>query len=127
MTPNSLSQNNDHCNEEMEIIISQILQIGVSFSAGIILLGLLMFIITGHSGYPQGYLPTSIGEIITGFPLLKSFAVILTGLFLLILTPIFRVGVSIILFLKEKNYLYVVFSTFVLIVLLIALIFNFNF
>lgn len=35
---------------------------------------------------------------------------ILAGLLLLILTPVFRVGISIITFLKEKDYLYTVIT-----------------
>ncbi|MBE3591414.1 MAG: DUF1634 domain-containing protein [Thermoanaerobacter sp.] len=106
----------------MELIISKALNIGVTTSAIIILIGLLMLIITGKSGYPTGYYPTSPGEILKGFFSLKSYAIIFTGLLLLILTPVFRVAVSIITFLYEKDYLYAGISTLVFIILIISFI-----
>ena len=57
-----------------------------------------------------------------GLLMAKPDAIILFGLFLLILTPIFRVGVSIILFFKEKDNLYVIITSFVFIILLLGLI-----
>lgn len=106
----------------MELIISKALNIGVTTSAIVILIGLLMLIITGKSGYPIGYYPTSPGEILKGFLSLKPYAIILTGLLLLILTPAFRVAVSIITFLYEKDYLYTGITTLVFIILIISFI-----
>jgi uncharacterized membrane protein len=107
--------------ETMEIVISKYLRIGVALSAIIIIAGLLRFLIVGSGGYPVGRYPSSIGGIMKGLIAAKPDAIILTGLFLLILTPIFRVGVSIILFFKEKDYLYVSITSFVFIILLLGL------
>lgn len=104
----------------MELIISKALNIGVTISAIVILIGLLIFIITGKSGYPINYYPTSPGEILKGLISLKPYSVILTGLLLLMLTPIFRVVVSIIAFLHEKDYLYAGITTLVFIILIIS-------
>ncbi|MGB9809623.1 MAG: DUF1634 domain-containing protein, partial [Caldanaerobacter sp.] len=60
--------------------------------------------------------------IIKGFLALKPYAVILTGLLLLILTPVFRVAVSIITFLYEKDYTYTFITTLVFIILIISFI-----
>ncbi|AIS51306.1 membrane protein [Thermoanaerobacter kivui] len=112
-------------NEElraMELIISKALTIGITTSAIVIFIGLLMLIITGNSGYPHGFYPTSPVEILKGFISLKPYAVILTGLLLLILTPVFRVAVSIITFLHEKDYLYTAITTLVFIILIISFI-----
>lgn len=108
--------------EEVELIISNLLRIGVLVSAIIIFIGLAMFLITGNSGYPGSYFPSSPVEIIKGFAVLKPYAIILTGLIILILTPVFRVGVSIIVFAKEKDYLYVKITLIVFIILLISFI-----
>ncbi|MGB9809622.1 MAG: DUF1634 domain-containing protein, partial [Caldanaerobacter sp.] len=43
----------------MELIISRALNIGVTTSAIVIFLGILMLIITGKSGYAPGYYPTT--------------------------------------------------------------------
>jgi Predicted membrane protein len=83
-------------------------------------LGLLMLIIAGNSGYPGNSFPTSLIQIINGLIAFKPYAVILTGLLILILTPVFRVGISIVTFLKEKDYLYVIITSIVFIILIIS-------
>ncbi|GKX68180.1 DUF1634 domain-containing protein [Inconstantimicrobium mannanitabidum] len=106
--------------DEMEIIISKFLKIGVLLSAFIIFIGFAMFLVTGDSGYANNTFPTNPGDIFKGLIQLKSYAIILTGLLLLIATPVFRVGVSIIVFIKEKDYLYVKITSLVFLILLIS-------
>jgi uncharacterized membrane protein len=79
-----------------------------------------MFLITGNSGYPINTYPTNPLLIFQGVAALKPYAIILTGLFILILTPVFRVGVSIIVFLKEKDYLYVKITAIVFTILIVS-------
>jgi uncharacterized membrane protein len=106
--------------ENTEIFISNALRIGVILSAAIIGLGLILLIITGNSGYPGSSFPTSPVQIAEGLLLLKPYAVILAGVLILILTPVFRVGISIITFLKEKDYMYVAITSLVFIILMIS-------
>lgn len=106
--------------EKVEIIISRCLQIGVLLSAAIILLGLVLFIVTGKSGYPGVTFPTRPLAVLEGAAMLKPYAVILLGLFVLILTPVLRVGVSIFAFLIEKDYLYVGITLLVFIILIVS-------
>lgn len=106
--------------EEVEIIISKSLQIGVLASAAVILTGFLMFILTGNSGYAHNVYPTNPLLVFQGLIALKPYAIILTGLFILILTPVFRVGVSILVFIKEKDYLYVKITSAVFVILIIS-------
>jgi len=108
--------------EEMETIISNVLRFGVILSAIIIFIGLIIFLITGNSGYTGNYYPTNPLEILKGLISLKSYAIILTGLLILILTPVFRVGVSIIVFFQEKDFLYVKITSLVFIILLISFV-----
>jgi uncharacterized membrane protein len=108
--------------EEVEATISNLLRIGVLLSAAIILIGLVMFLITGKSGYPGNYFPSNPVEIIKGLVLAKPYAIILTGLIILVFTPVFRVGVSIIVFAKEKDYLYVKITSVVFVILLISFV-----
>lgn len=108
--------------EEMEITISRFLKFGVLLSAIVIATGFLLFIITGSSGYSGEYFPRTPLEILKGLLAFKSYAVILTGLMLLILTPIFRVGISILVFIKEKDYLYAKITALVFFILIISLI-----
>jgi uncharacterized membrane protein len=106
--------------EAMEITISNFLRLGVSLSAMVILIGVMMLFCSGNSGYPGTTFPVTITTIIQGLLALKPDAVILTGLLLLILTPAFRVGVSIITFIWEKDYLYVAITSVVLVILVIG-------
>ncbi|GKU26668.1 DUF1634 domain-containing protein [Clostridium folliculivorans] len=104
----------------VEITISKMLRIGVVLSATVIIIGLIMFLITGKSGYCGNTYPTTVGEIFSGLLQFKSYGIIMTGLLLLIVTPIFRVGVSIIVFMKEKDYMYVKITATVFIILILS-------
>lgn len=106
--------------EDVEIIISKCLKTGVLASAAVIGLGLVLFLVTGNSGYPDQSFPTDPVTIFQGIGALKPFAIILTGLFILILTPVFRVGVSIIVFIKEKDSVYVKITAIVLAILIVS-------
>ncbi|CAI2685416.1 MAG: DUF1634 domain-containing protein [Apilactobacillus sp.] len=113
--------------EEMgriELVIGKILRVGVIISATIMILGLLLFLITGKSGYPTNVFPTKFHDIFTGIAHVKPYAIMMLGIFCLILTPVLRVIVSIYSFYKEKDMLYVWITTFVLIVLIISFFFG---
>ncbi|CDZ24075.1 putative membrane protein [[Clostridium] cellulosi] len=106
--------------EDLELAISKVIKYGVLASAAIMLIGLIIFLVTGSSGYPGSYYPTSLVEIFQGLIAFKPYAMMMFGLFLLILTPVLRVGVSILLFLKEKDYTFVRITTLVFIILIIS-------
>lgn len=106
--------------EDAEIVISKTLRAGVALSGAITCLGLVLFLVTGNSGYPGESFPTSVVEILRGLETLKPYAVMLSGLFLLILTPVLRVGVSIVTFAKEKDYMYAAITSTVFIILIIS-------
>ncbi|TQR44329.1 DUF1634 domain-containing protein [Paenibacillus popilliae] len=93
--------------EAVEIVVSKWLRVGVLASAAVILAGLLLFLISGDSGYPEQTFPTSLAGIYAGLLSIKSYAIILTGLLMLIATPVLRVFISIFVFLHEQDYLYV--------------------
>lgn len=118
-------QNNKATTDEMnriELIIGKILRIGVIISATIMIIGLAIFLITGHSGYPGNSHPTNFLTIFKGIMQLKSYAIMMLGIFCLILTPVLRVIVSIYSFYKENDWLYVWITLFVLVVLIISFI-----
>ncbi|MCH3964786.1 MAG: DUF1634 domain-containing protein [Clostridium sp.] len=106
---------------EMEKIISTFLFVGVLTSSAVIIIGLIMFLISGSSGYPGNFYPTYPFEILHGCMALKPYSIILLGLMLLIAIPIFRVGISILVFFKEKDFLYVKITAVVFIILIISL------
>ncbi|MTV81864.1 DUF1634 domain-containing protein [Secundilactobacillus folii] len=109
--------------EHIEIMIGRILQIGVIVAAIIMLLGLILLLVHGgNGGYPVGHQPTTIKSILLGTIALKPYAVMMVGMFCLILTPVLRVVVSIYAFYKEHDTLYVWITTSVLIILCISFI-----
>ncbi|MCL4459178.1 MAG: DUF1634 domain-containing protein [Chloroflexi bacterium] len=119
----------------MEDLVSWLLRGGVTLSAAVLSIGALLFLVTGQSGYGShfhlqeliayrsrlGGFPTTIPAIVQGVADLKPFAVIQLGVILLIATPVARVGASIFLFLAERDYLYVLITTFVFLILLISI------
>lgn len=103
--------------DKIEIVIGNLLRAGVIVSAIIMIIGFALLIITGMTGYSADYHPHDFHQIFTGVILLKPYAIMMLGIFCLILTPVLRVLVSIYSFYKEHDYLYVNITTFVIIVL----------
>ncbi|MGJ3975744.1 DUF1634 domain-containing protein [Levilactobacillus brevis] len=106
---------------QVQTIIGRILQVGVIFSAIVMLIGLVLFLVSGQSGYSGSYVPRRMGLILQGTWQLKPYAIMILGVYCLILTPVLRVVVSIYAFYKEHDRLYVAITTLVLAILLVAL------
>lgn len=106
---------------QVQTIIGRILQVGVIFSAIVMLIGLVLFLVSGQSGYSGSYVPRRMGLILQGTWQLKPYAIMMLGVYCLILTPVLRVVVSIYAFYKERDRLYVAITTLVLAILLVAL------
>ena len=98
----------------VEIVIGKIMRIGVLFSAAVMILG--------HSGYPNTSFPTTLPAIWQGLISFKAYAYMMAGIYLLILTPVLRVVISIYAFYQEKDMLYVKITSLVLLILIISVI-----
>ncbi|SJZ99931.1 Uncharacterized membrane protein [Pilibacter termitis] len=105
----------------IEEVIGKILRIGVGISCAVMIFGFLLFLITGKSGYQGDEFPTQLSSIFQGITQIRPFAFLMAGLFLLILTPILRVVVSIYSFARERDKLYVGITIVVLCILLFAM------
>lgn len=123
----------------MELVISYGLRAGVLLSAAVILVGILWFALTQHTGYAPvlphhlqdiltfhqtsgaGFFPTSVAAVLSGALAGKPYAIIGLGMILLILTPIARVALSVFFFLFQRDWLYVAITLFVLAVLIFSL------
>lgn len=123
--------------ERVELFLSQMLRTGVLVSAAVILVGAVLLFATEaqtllHNGmgsiiaYPPDpnavrvvhTLPAVWAGLLAGDP----DAVIDVGLLLLIATPVFRVAVSIPVFLLQRDRRYTLITTFVLVVLLLSFV-----
>lgn len=105
---------------KIERSIGYILRIGVIVSAVIILIGMLLLFFQPTNDQ----VPTDLWLIFQGVLKLNGEAFIMLGLFCLILTPVLRVVVSIVAFAKEKDYLYVIITLIVLVILIIGMTFG---
>ncbi len=123
----------------METILSLVLRWGVILSGIVILLGLALVLLTGHSGYGAGsdlekilqynesnvslrFYPTDIQTIFSGLLTLKPFAVIDFGLLMLIATPIMRIVTAIVLFSIERDTKYVLITSTVLAIIILGIL-----
>ena len=106
--------------KQIEVIIGNLLRAGVIISAVIMIIGFGLLAVTGKSGYPSSYHPHSFGQIFSGVAQMKPYAIMMLGIFCLILTPVLRVLVSIYSFYKEHDYLYVYITSFVMLVLIFS-------
>ncbi|GLV59178.1 hypothetical protein KDH_60060 [Dictyobacter sp. S3.2.2.5] len=103
--------------------ISWILQGGVILSALLIVLGIAM-LPTRPGGLSASRLlnfPQTLGQVGAGLLILRPQAFIMLGLLLLIATPIVRVAASLVMFIKERDYTYVVITAVVLAILIFSL------
>ncbi len=105
---------------ELDPIISRALLIGVTISAVILILGFVLYVATGSSGYAPGTFPLAIGDVLSGAIQLRPFAIIEFGLFLLILTPVFRVAIGIVGFALEHDSNLVAATSYVFVVLVLS-------
>jgi uncharacterized membrane protein len=114
-----------------ELIISTILRTGVLTSMAVIAAGAVLILLR-HPSYitsPQELIrirgaltagPHSFGEIGRGICLLQGQAFAALGLLLLILTPVARVGASILIFFALRDRLYLMITSTVFILLVVS-------
>lgn len=110
--------------QRIELIIGHLLRAGVLLSASVVILGGVVFLARhGRTAADYGVFHgeqsplCSIAGILHGTIHFSGRAIIQLGLLLLIATPIARVIFSAVAFLRERDYLYVTFTLFVLAVL----------
>jgi len=119
-----------------EEIISWILRVGVLASAVLIALGVVLLFVTGTTGYNGSFndlaglvnynqnrsaaFPTTPGDVLAGVVQFKAYALIALGLLLLIATPVLRVAASVVIFLLERDYAYVLITLIVLTILIVS-------
>jgi len=102
---------------QAEIVISNVLRIGVFLSAAVIVVGAILYYAVGNGGAAFSY-PHTLGEVLPALRAGNFQAIITLGLLILLATPIVRVAVSIVAFILEGDWRYVGITTVVLILLL---------
>lgn len=111
--------------------ISWLLRGGVLLSITVVTLGIVLTFVhhpdyfssrpaLGSLTHGAMHYPSSLTEVIDGVRAGRGQAMVMAGLLLLIATPVARVAFSIVVFVIERDRLYVGITAFVLIVLLVS-------
>jgi len=119
----------DWTDQKIEVIIANLLRIGVTTAAAIVLLGGAVFLVR-HGSTPVGYgsfagEPSNLTHwkgILRAAAGLRGRGIIQLGLLILIATPVARVAFAAFAFMLERDWLYVAVSSLVLMVLLYSLL-----
>jgi uncharacterized membrane protein len=118
---------------EVELLISNLLRIGVMTSLVIVLIGTIVSFVR-HNEYltnppalkrlttPGVAFPHTIGEVWHGLLELRGQSVVVLGLLLLIATPVARVAVSIFGFVYERDHTYTIITVIVLSLLILSFV-----
>jgi uncharacterized membrane protein len=115
--------------QKIEVIIANLLRIGVMSAASIVLIGGAVFLVR-HAGAPARYgsfagEPSNLTHwrgILHAASVLRARGIIQLGLLILIATPVARVALSAAAFALERDWLYLGVACFVLMVLLYSLL-----
>ena len=113
---------------DVEVLLGRLLQWGVAIAAAVVLAGAVVYL--AHHGSERPAYGTFVGEpddlrhvvgIVRSAGDLSGRGLIQLGLLLLIGTPIARVALSLLVFVRDRDGLYVKLTAFVLLILLLGL------
>ncbi|HZZ77160.1 MAG TPA: DUF1634 domain-containing protein [Gemmataceae bacterium] len=116
-----------------EQLLAKLLRAGVLLSAGVVCLGAILYLINAGGADAREHKVfkkeqpadlRTVEAVVTSALRLDGLAVIEVGLFLLVATPVARVAFSVYGFLRERDWVYVAMTLFVLAVLLYSLFFD---
>ena len=117
---------------DFNAIVGNVLRVGVTISAVLIAIGVIMVLL----GDKSADFPASLSQLIktdygrptlnlvqlaAGVAAFSPISIVELGLLILLATPVVRVAASILLFAAEKDMIYVVLTVFVLAVLLFSI------
>jgi len=110
--------------EALEVLLGRLLQAGVLVAAAVVAIGGIYLLIMRGGGKPAyasfsgaATALRSVGGILAEARALKADGIVQTGLLLLIATPVLRVAFSLFGFARQRDWLYVLLTLFVLTVL----------
>jgi uncharacterized membrane protein len=116
-----------------ELLLANLLRAGVLLSAAVVMLGASLYLLQSgggdssqHKVFQKEQPPDlrTMKAVVENALRLDGLAVIEVGLLLLVATPVLRVAFSVYGFLRERDYIYVGMTLFVLAVLIFSLFFN---
>jgi uncharacterized membrane protein len=122
---------NSQMSEWPEVVIGRLLRGGVLLSVAVVIAGMVMSFshhpeyLTSRAALEQltrqdAHFPATFGEVVSGIRSGNGEAVVMAGLLLLIATPVARVALSIVIFIIERDRVYVMITGAVLLILLVG-------
>ncbi len=103
---------------DLRSVLSKVLGLGVSLSAAVMVLGLVLAALTGDFNHPQGSVSPT--WILGGVTSLNPSAIVFLGFLILIATPVSRVTTSIFAFYWMKDHTYTILTAMVLVALFVS-------
>ena len=104
---------------KMEVLVSNVLKIGVLLSAVFLVAGLSMLIFTEDNSCPTGDM--SVEWFVSGLNTFTPSHIIFTGFLILVSTPILRIAASVGIYIHQKDYTFAVITGIVLAVMVYSL------
>ena len=111
----------------IETVLGNLLRTGVITAASVVMIGAIIFLVRHGQEIPSYHIFKGIsfnfsdfGTLYNGILSFNSVSIMELGVLLLIATPVLRVVFSVFAFLYEKDYMYVLFTLIVLLVLVFS-------
>lgn len=117
----------EKADKNIKIILGNLLRIGVIVAGTMVVIGAILFLFrhgleipSYHIFKPDRFNVLDFRHLIDGILTFRSVSIMELGILLLIATPVLRVLFSVFAFAYEKDYMYVVFTLIVLLVLVFS-------
>lgn len=117
--------NPENTDKNIESVLGFLLRIGVITAGSIVVVGAILFLFrhgletpSYHIFKPDSFSFADFRNLFIGIIRFRSVSIMEFGILLLIATPVLRVLFSVFAFAYEKDYMYVIFTLIVLIVLI---------
>ena len=122
--------NTENLDRSIETILGNLLRIGVIIAGSVVIIGAVLFLVRHGLEIPSYHIFKSdsfnfsdFRDLFKGIITFRSVSIMELGILLLIATPILRVLFSVFAFAYEKDYMYVVFTVIVFIILIFSFFF----
>jgi len=117
----------EDADRNIEVILGDLLRIGVIIAGSVVVIGAVLFLFRHGSEIPSYHIfkPDSFHfsdfkGLFQGIVAFRSVSIMELGILILIATPVLRVLFSVFAFAYEKDYMYVIFTAIVLLVLIFS-------
>lgn len=119
--------NTENMDRSIEAILGNLLRIGVIVAGSVVIIGAVLFLVrhgleipSYHIFKPHSFNSSDFQDLFNGIIIFQSVSIMELGILLLIATPVLRVLFSVFAFAYEKDFMYVVFTVIVLLVLIFS-------